>query len=92
MRTRDIQTRFMSGNVDLDGEILDILTEAHGYKEVVFSDFDTDNAIYSNGFIYAIEEGKTPELELHESHEMKQGIREYHHVIINDVCYFVYFN
>ena len=83
----------MNGNIDVDGDILDILIDAHGQREVLFSDFDTDNAIYSDGFIKAIEEGKTPMLELHptDSHRFYNELTEYHHVIINDECFNVYF-
>jgi hypothetical protein len=91
INTRNKETRFMNGNIDIDGEILDILIEEYGQKDVLFSDFDTDNAIYSDGFISAIEEGLIPELELFESHKAKYD-KEYHHVIINDDCYVVYFN
>lgn len=91
INTRNIQSQFMSGNIDIDGEILNILIDAHGQKNVYLSDFDTDNAIYSDGFISAINSGLVPELELSKSFESKRN-QEYHHVIINDECYFVYFN
>lgn len=83
----------MMGNIDLDGVILDILISEYGQKTVLFSDFDTDNAIYSNGFISAIESGKIPMLELHptDSHRFYHEDNEYHHVIINDECFNVYF-
>jgi len=83
----------MNGNIDLDGVILDILVTEHGHSLVYSSDFDTDNAIYSDGFISAIEEDKIPMLELHptDSHTYFNELEEYHHVIINDECYNVYF-
>lgn len=83
----------MSGNIDLDGYILDILIEEHGQIEVMNSEFDTDNAIYSDGFISAIEDGKIPMLELYptDSHRFSNELEEYHHVIINDECFNVYF-
>lgn len=83
----------MNGNIDLDGDILNILIEEHGQSAVMLSDFDTDNAIYSDGFISAIEEGKIPTLELFptNSHRFHNELVEYHHVIINDECYNVYF-
>lgn len=93
LKTLNKETRFMSGNVDLDGDIFNILIDEHGLKEVLFSDFDTDNAIYSDGFVSAIEDGKIPMLELHatDSHRMYNALEEYHHVIINDECFNVYF-
>jgi hypothetical protein len=93
LNTRNKKTRFMNGNIDLDGDILNILIENYGQKEVMLSDFDTDNAIYSDGFIDAIEAGKIPTLELHttDSHRHFNELEEYHHVIINDECFNVYF-
>lgn len=93
LNTRTKKTRFMNGNVDLDGDIFNILVEEHGMKEVLMSDFDTDNAIYSDGFIKAIKDGKIPMLELYptDSHRFSNELEEYHHVIINDECYNVYF-
>lgn len=93
LNTRNKATRFMNGNIDLDGDILNILINEYGQKEVLFSDFDTDNAIYSDGFIRAIENGKTPMLELCplSSTQFHNELKEYHHVIINDECFNVYF-
>ena len=83
----------MQGNEDLEGVVFDILIEEHGQKAVLNSDFDTDNAVYSDGFIAAISDGKIPMLELHktDSHRFHNELKEYHHVIINDECYNVYF-
>jgi hypothetical protein len=93
MEIRKTTTRFMDGNIDLDNVIFDILTEEHGKGKVFASDFDTDVAIYSNGFIDAIEDGKIPTLELHstDSNRFHNDLTEYHHVIINDECFNVYF-
>ena len=93
MKIRKTQTRFMIGNIDLEGEILNVLIEEHGQKKVLMSNFDTDNAIYSDGFILAIESGKIPTLELYptDSNRFYNELKEYHHVIINDECYNVYF-
>lgn len=93
VNTRNKQTRFMNGNIDVDGVIFDILVEEYGMSEVCFSDFDTDNAVYSDGFISAIKEGKVPTLELFptDSHRFYNELEEYHHVIINEQCYNVYF-
>ena len=93
MKTRKQETRFMNGNIDMDGEIMNILINEHGQKAVLMSDFDTDNAIYSDGFIAAIESGKIPMLELHptDSHRFYNEFEEYHHVIINDECFNLYF-
>lgn len=87
------ETRFMSGNIDLEGVIFDILVDEYGMSEVCNSDFDTDNAIYSDGFISTIKSGKIPTLNLFntDSHRIHNDLEEYHHVIINDECYNVYF-
>jgi len=94
LRTRKKQTRFMNGNIDVDGVIFDILVDNYGMSEVCSSNFDAENAIYSDGFIRAVESGKIPTLELHftDSHRFFNDLEEYHHVIINDECYNVYFN
>lgn len=93
LRTRKQSTRFMNGNIDVDGEILNILIAEYGQMEVLMSDFDADNAIYSDGFIDAIKDGKIPTLELlpTDSHRFYNDLEEYHHVIINDECFNVYF-
>ena len=93
LNVRKKETRFMNGNIDIDGYILDILIEAYGQLSVLSSNFDTDNAIYSDGFIKAIEAGKIPTLELMptNSYLYHNVLTEYHHVIINDECYNVFF-
>ena len=93
LNIRKKQTRFMNGNIDVDGIIFDILVDEYGMKEVVFSDFDTDNAIYSDNFILAIKRGAIPTLKLYptDSYRFHNDLEEYHHVIINDECYNVYF-
>ena len=93
IKIRKINTQFMSGNIDLDGCIFDILVENYGQQKVLLSDFDTDKAIYSDGFISAIEKGLIPTLDLFDtdSHRFYNELKEYHHVIIGDRCYNVYF-
>ena len=93
MKTVKKQTRFMDGNIDVDGFVFDLLVNEYGLKAVLESEFDTDNAIYSNGFVIAIMSDKVPTLELHPttSHRHSNELEEYHHVIINDECYNVYF-
>jgi len=93
MKTRTVNTRFMRGNIDVDGHIFNVLANEYGMSKVCASDFDTDTAIYSDGFIDAIEDGKTPVLELFptDSHRFYSKYTEYHHVIIDDTCYNIYF-
>ena len=84
MKTRKTNTRFMVGNIDVEGTIFDIFVNEYGMNEVVNSGIDFDNAIYSDGFISAIENGWLPKLQL-KSSIVKCG--EYHHVIIENECY-----
>ncbi len=91
MTTKKVDTRFMRGNIDVDGCIFDMLVNQYGMSEVCNSIISFDEAIYSDGFICAIEEGKVPSLEVVENCK-KNTSREYHHVIYNDECYVMYFN
>lgn len=91
MTTRKVETRFMRGNIDVDGCIFDLLVERYGMSEVCSSIISFDEAIYSDGFICAVESGKTPGLEVIEDFK-KNTSREYHHVIYNDECYVMYFD
>lgn len=90
---RKKQTRFMDANVDLDGAIYDMLIEDYGQKAVVLHEFWSQDVLYSNGFIAAVKAGKRPTIELHstDSHRYFHELEEYHHVIIADECYNVYF-
>lgn len=93
METRKIDTRFMRGNIDVDGVVYDALISEYGHEAFFSSNFDTDNAIYSDGFINAIKKGGTPTLDLFptDSFRFHNELTEYHHVIIDNECYNVYF-
>ena len=91
METRKANTRFMNGNIDVEGVIFDLLVDNYGMSEVCNSIISFDEAIYSDGFILAIENGKIPELGIVENCK-KNTSKEYHHVIYNDECYVMYFN
>jgi hypothetical protein len=93
MEIRKKQTAFMEGNIDLDGIVYHIFIDTYGHAKFFASGFDTEAAIYSNGFIDAIEDGKIPTLDLlpTDSHRFYNELEEYHHVIINDECFNVYF-
>lgn len=81
----------MWGNDDVEGVILDILIQEYDHKRVIFHEIDFSDAIYSNGFISAIERGAIPQIEgIHPSYQRKRE-GEYHHLIFNDECYCVYF-
>ena len=92
MKTRNTTTRFMNGNIDVDGEIMDILAAEYGMAAVMECEIDFSDAIYSDGFIHAIENDLTPQIDtIAKSFENKKE-GEYHHVIYNDECYVIYFN
>lgn len=95
MRTQKINTRFMQGNKDIDGVIFDVVCDKIGIERAMNIDFDFDNAIYSNGFINAIENGLTPDfstIKTSNSISNNQNNTEYHHVIVGGNCCVVYFN
>ncbi len=92
MKTIKKQTRFMNGNIDVEGQIYDILVSEYGINEVMSLGIDFDSAIYSDGFINAINNGLVPSIEnIHESFSGKLD-KEYHHIIIDDKCFVMYFN
>jgi hypothetical protein len=89
--TRKVNTRFMSGNLDINNDIFYILVDKYGMGKLMNNIIDYNEAIYSDGFIRAIEDGKTPILDSEvESWKPKSG-SEYHHLIYDDICYVVYF-
>ncbi len=91
MKTRKTTTRFMNGNIDVDGEILDILTAEYGMAVAMECEINFDDAIYSDGFVHAIESGLIPQIDtISKSFERKKE-GEYHHLIYNDECYVIYF-
>ena len=91
MKIRKIDTRFMKGNIDLDCEIISIMIDKYGMKEVILSDFNFDNAIYSDGFIDAVKVGMIPVLGSETKSHLPKNEKEYHHVIVNNECYVMYF-
>ena len=93
MNTSKIKTRFMQGNIDLDGDVFNAIVNNLGMKKAMEIDFDFDNAIYSNGFVSAIKEGLIPDfstLRTSCSFTNNKG-NEYHHVIVEDDCFVVDF-
>lgn len=91
MRTRKVKTRFMNANVDVDGDIANLLIAEYGMIEVLNCGIDFDEAFYSDGFIYAIEEGKIPTLNSICESFLGKKHGEYHHLIHEDKCYVMYF-
>jgi len=89
--TRKVNTRFMSGNLDIDGDIFNILVDKYGMKKIVHHIINYNEAIYSDGFIRAMENGKTPILDSEVESYKPKSEGEYHHLIYDDICYVVYF-
>jgi len=84
LKTKKIQTRFMEGN---------ICDEMYYISDNL--NFDFDNAIYSNGFIAAVKNGLVPDFDtliISNKSSNNKSNQEYHHVIIGDICYIVFFN
>lgn len=90
MTTRKVTTRFMQGNKT--EEVFDILADEYGMGAVCCDEIDWCEAIFSNGFILAMESGMMPILG---SQEISIGGRkndvEFHHIIFNNECYKIYF-
>lgn len=87
--TRTIKTRFMKGLIC--SEMYNILAYYYSNREIAHHPISFEDAIYSQGFINAVERGLIPEIyEYHEAHLRKQD-KEYHHIIDNDTCYVMYF-
>lgn len=81
----------MIGNLDVDGVIFDLLVDNFGMKEVCECGISFDDVIFSDGFINSINCGRLPvELKVYESFLPKKD-NEYHHVIINNECFVMYF-
>ena len=83
----------MQAQRDIEGVIVDILVEKYGAKVVLLdTDIDWDAALFSKGFVNAIESGLTPILSTIKKEEIHYAINnEYHHLLTEDYCYKVYF-
>jgi len=88
MNTRKANTRFMNGNIDFEGIIADIINNEFGYGATFIC---WDEAIYSDNFITAIENGLIPQIHTIEFAHSAKKYGEYHHFIYEDECYVVYF-
>lgn len=90
---RKINTRFMEGNIDDRGVVLDILAEKYGMSVACNSTIDWSSAIYSNGFVKALVDGKTPCIDdFSLNWKKKRRDKEFHHILFNDECYAVFFD
>lgn len=89
METRKINTRFMQGNKT--SEVFDLMADHYGIFEVCESKIDYSEAIFSDGFILAMERDMMPILGSEEISFTGRKYGEFHHLIYNDECYKVYF-
>lgn len=89
MKTREITTRFMRANKT--DEVFDMMVEEFGMPEMCNAKIDFNEALFSNGFIYACENGMMPILGSEKETFENTGDQEYHHLIFNEVCYSVFF-
>jgi hypothetical protein len=94
IRVRKVKKDFMVGNIDIDGTIYsDILLDHYSFDELSSNGWMTDDIIYSDGFISAIERGQIPDLRMYDtdSHRFASELEEYHHAIVDGVCRNIYF-
>ena len=92
---KKVQTRFMSANQDTESIIFDLMADTYGMSETCNNDFDYSDALFSDGFVLAIEMDQMipvlgSEIKV-EDWDKRHGGREYHHAILNDECYVVFF-
>lgn len=73
-------------------EMYNILVDYYSNHEVAHHPIVFEEAIYSQGFVSAVERGLKPEIsQYHEAH-LSKSEKEYHHIIFNDTCYVMYFS
>ena len=89
METTQINTRFMRANRTED--VFDFLAEHYSMAEICADEISYSEALFSNGFIHACENGKMPILGSHDDTSCIKGADEYHHLIYDDKCYVVFF-
>lgn len=91
MKTLKKQTRFMNGNIDIEGVIVDSLINEFGCNDVFSNGLFNEDTIYSDGFINAFNNGLMPILGSEHESFMPKKEDEYHHFISNDKCFVTYF-
>lgn len=89
LNTTNYSTRFMDGNKCDD--VFDIMVDNYSMMDVCNSSIDFCEAIFSNGFIFAMENGMMPILGSEMCTFESKHEQEYHHVIFEDKCYVMYF-
>jgi len=90
LKVEQVNTRFMRGNKT--SEVFDAVADYYGMGVVCSDEIDYAEAIFSDGFILAMENDLMPIIGSHEvSLQGRKGDVEFHHIIFNDECYKVYF-
>jgi hypothetical protein len=92
MKTIEIYIKGSRFYEDLECFIDELLTNEYGYDAVMNFEIDFCDALYSSGFIFAINEGGIPRIEKIQLSGAALRGGEYHHLYYNDTCYVVYFN
>lgn len=73
-------------------EVFDILADEYGMGAACSSKIDWCEALFSNGFILAIENNMIPVLGTEKvSDYTNRNGEEFHHFLYNDECYVIYF-
>ena len=89
LNTKTAETRLMKG-YKCD-EMFDVLADYFSMPEVAHHVIDFSDAIYSDGFILAVENEMIPDITDYEVAGSRSKEQEFHHIIYNDVCYKIYF-
>lgn len=71
--------------------IIDLLSENYNIAEIFGCEIDFEEAVYSSGFVNALEEGLVPDLSRIYPSFTPTYYGEYHHLMYNNECYKVYF-
>jgi len=80
-----------SMNAHRTSEVFEAMEEHYGMAAMCADEFDYEEAAFSAGFIHAVKQGRIPVLGSHlEFHDGRA--QEYHHAILGDVCYTIYFH
>jgi len=91
---KKVETRFMRANKDEETLVFDSLVEENGMSEVCNNKFCYEDALFSNGFVDAFEDGSLPILGSEikaEDWDKRHCGKEYHYAILNDECYVIFF-
>jgi hypothetical protein len=89
MTRQYIPTRFMRATKTSD--VFEALVEEHGMGLVCAHGVDYESALFSEGFMHAIDSGRLPILGTERANSDMKMDQEYHHMIVNGECLVAYF-